>query len=1105
MNRRGWTTTTGFTRTARPWIYISHTSNKTHSQNRISEKDSRKGGLFLISKEYVNYHKHDVYSNIILADSVATLQDYADRAKELGHTTLSSCSHGNAGNWKEAQLIAEANDLRFRYVYEAYFVKDRHEKDNTNAHLLLAAKTEKGIGDLNEAISESYISGFYYRPRIDLDILMQLDPRDVFCTTACVGGVFRYGYEEAEELIVQMHRHFGDSFMLEVQMHNTDKQKEVSQFLLKMYRKYKIPLIMGVDSHFIYPEQEALRDLRLEANGIKYEGEEFWLMDFPSRDTCVKQFQEQGILSDAQIEEAIDNTLVFLDFEDVLCDRSRKFPNVYPDLTQEQRNEKYRQLVLNGYERLYPDATPEQREKDLAELEYEMSAIVDTNTSDYFLSLVGIVDKARELGGVLTPTGRGSAASFATNRMLGLTSVNRLRSPVTLYPDRFISKDRLSAGSLPDVDLNCGSQDPFAEAGQAILGEWGCVPMVAFGKLGLASAWKMYARAENVPFDEANEVSSALSSYEKALLYARNTDDDDGEDEGDGAPAIRMADYVPERYLEQIEASKQYHGIVNSIAPHPCAYLILDRDIRREIGVVRLKSKGGNPVYGAIIDGSTAEKCGYVKSDMLNVDVVSINDAAYRMIGIEQPSAAEIIEITKDDAETWRMYAEGYTMALNQCEKPKTTERIKRYKPKNIVEMAAFVAAIRPSFQSMLEQFLSRRHFQYNIPALDEVLQTPEMKSSFIIYQEQIFTILMTAGISGPDAYHVIKGISRKDTNIIHAFMDKFIEGFVPYVMSDGVTREDEARRIAREVWQIVEDSAQYGFAAAHAYCVALDSLYSAYLKAHYPYEFYAAAMRVYGEKGHKDKIAKMKMEMRQAFGITVDTPKFGQDNRDFFIDKASKTIADALPSVKYMSRLAAEALYDLKDNTYQHFVDLLLDILLKGNINSRQIKILIDMGYFRDFGPEGKLHVVYEEFTSGKNRITKQLVPRTIISRLEWLRDFEALAEGEPMTHAEKLKFELEYIGAPLSVYPDKKGEFMVLEVDTQYSPKIDLYNAASGTTGRMKIRKQQYNADPLLPGDTIKLVDWDRSPAYAYTNGVRTKKQGEFDLWIRYFRRVS
>ena len=329
---------------------------------------------------------------------MVTNEDYAKRAVELGHSVLSSCEHGNQGNYRECALLTEKYSLRWRYVSEAYFVKDRHEKDNTNCHIILAAKTAKGVGDLNFALSEANISGFYYRPRVDMELLLSLDPKDVFVTTACIAGVFKYGEEEAEKLILCFAQHFRDSFMLEVQYHDTEKQQEVNQFLLKLYRRHGIPLIMGTDSHFIYPEDAVLQQQRLEANHIRYEDESGWYMDYPSGAEAYRRFQKQGVLSDAQIREAIANTNVFLTFEDVIFDRSKKLPSIYPNLSQEERNQKYVNLIREEFERQTSGMSEDEKAVRMKGVQYEMDTITSTGMSDYFLLDHEIVRRASGKG-----------------------------------------------------------------------------------------------------------------------------------------------------------------------------------------------------------------------------------------------------------------------------------------------------------------------------------------------------------------------------------------------------------------------------------------------------------------------------------------------------------------------------------------------------------------------------------------------------------------------------------------------------------------------------------------------------------------------------------
>ncbi len=788
---------------------------------------------------YVCYHRHSCVSNIVLADSVVTNEDYAKRAVELGHSVLSSCEHGNQGNYRECALLAEKYGLRWRYVSEAYFVKDRREKDNTNCHIILAAKTAKGVGDLNFVLSEANISGFYYRPRVDMDLLLSLDPKDIFVTTACIAGVFKYGEEEAEKLILRFARHFRDSFMLEVQYHDTEKQREINRFLLKLYRRHGIPLIMGTDSHFIYPEDAALRQQRLEANHIRYEDESGWHMDYPSGAEAYRRFQKQGVLSDAQIREAIENTNVFLSFEDVVFDRSKKLPSIYPNLSQAERNQKYLDAVHAEWEKYSAGMTDEEKAPREAGIAYETKTICSTGVADYFLLNHQIVQCAQEKGGVITATGRGSAVSYFTNMLLGFSSVDRFSIPVEMFPDRFISADRILSGSLPDIDTNVANEEIFWEAQTEVLGEWHSAPMIAYGTLRRLSAWKMYCRANDVPYETANSIAEQLKRFENDLRYA----------EEDEREAIDVHDYVPHEYHALIDMSEKYLGVIDSISPHPCAHLLCQNDIRREIGIIRINGKGTKKrtVYAAFIDGATAEAFGYLKNDILHVDVVKVNRESFERAGLEQPSVGELLRLTTNDCETWRMYADGLTLGINQVEQSKTREKVMQYKPRNITELSSFVAAVRPAFKSMLPIFLERRHFDYGIPALDRLVQTREMTSSFIIFQEQIMKILQSAGFTAPDSYAAIKAISKKKAEKVLKLKEQFTEGFTRLTGDPAATEK---------VWTIINDATSYLFNASHAVCVALDSLYGAYLKAHYPLEFYTALLSNYAQKGDKDRIS---------------------------------------------------------------------------------------------------------------------------------------------------------------------------------------------------------------------------------------------------------
>lgn len=556
-----------------------------------------------------------------MPDAVCSNEDYCKRAVELGHSIISSCEHGIQGNYFECFELAQKYGLKWRYVAEAYFVEDRNPElaDKTNCHIILAAKTKKGIGDLNEALSEANISGYYYRPRVDMEILMKLDPKDVFVTTACIAGVWRYGAPHSEDekydfttpdrIVRQLYAHFGDSFMMEIQYHDVEIQKTINRHILSLYRELGIPLIVGLDSHFIYPEQEELRADRLEANHISYGNEAGFYMDYPSDETVFERFKKQGIFSDAQIREAMDNTDIFLTFEDVCLDKGRKLPTLYPELSQQERNEKYRQLVRDSWRKAREEVPKERWPEYLEAIRYEVDTITDTNMSDYFLLDYEVVKHYKELGGRITKTGRGSGPSFYTNTLLGFSSIDRLALPVTMYPDRFISKDRLLSGSTPDLDLNLGDPSIAEQATDDIMGKWHCAPMIAYGTLQRSSAWKMYCRVERIPASEANAVSEKLKRYELAVKYA---------DDEEEAEQLNPYDFVPEEYHDTLRKSEKYLGMIERILPHACAHLLTNADIRREVGIVRLTSKTGKKkvIFAALIDGATADRFGYLKNDL---------------------------------------------------------------------------------------------------------------------------------------------------------------------------------------------------------------------------------------------------------------------------------------------------------------------------------------------------------------------------------------------------------------------------------------------------------------------------------------------------------
>lgn len=501
--------------------------------------------------KYYNYHCHSFYGNPVSMDVTTSPEDYCKRAVELGHDAFFTTCHGTQGDIFVSTTLAHQYNLKMIVGAELYYVNDRYEKDRSNRHIIIVALNHDGIRDLNRIISESFTTGMYYKPRIDHKLLFSLNPHNVVITTACVAGLWNN-----EELIKEMKDYFGEHIFLEVQDHNENIQKEVNTTVLRLSQKYNIRIIHANDSHYIYPTEKkeydkvvinnkeyelkpADRDLFLNAKGIVYEEETNFILDYPEYDEIIKRYEIQGILNKNQIKEALDSTLIFegVDCSDYINDNI-KLPSVSDNPIEDLKQ------IINESWKQDKNRIPKERHKEYLEaIRYEVDIIEKTNMANYFLIDYYIAKIAKEkYGGVLTNTGRGSAPSFYVTRLLHLTNIDRLESPITLFPTRFMSIERiLGARSLPDIDLNTADAEPFIQASKDLLGENNCGWMISWKPLQEASGFRLYCKAIGMNIGDYNEIAKDLDKYKEDPIWSK-----------------------------VIEASKPFIGVVEGVSESPC-------------------------------------------------------------------------------------------------------------------------------------------------------------------------------------------------------------------------------------------------------------------------------------------------------------------------------------------------------------------------------------------------------------------------------------------------------------------------------------------------------------------------------------------------------
>ena len=1107
-----------------------------------------------------NYHKHTWYSNVLVADCATSYKDYVKRVKELGHKVISSVEHGFQSNYYDHyDLVQKNNDdvkkkfdagqiseeeyknslLKFVFGAEAYWVKDRKKeyptidketgtykkdkdgniitkKDRSNCHIILLAKNEEGRRDINEALSDANIDGYYGQPRVDLELLMRIKPENVMITTACIAY---WKYDDIEEITESLHNHFGDNFYLEIQYHDTQAQKMLNQKILNLSKKYGIDIIFGYDSHYINNSDSVERDNYVATRRKGYvkdeDDESGWYMDYPDDETVRNRLRIQGILSEEEIERCIKNTDALLDFEDLYFDKDIKLPSSDLSMSQEEKDEVLKKLVYSEWDSIKNTVSKERWDEYIEGINYELNAIIDTHMSDYFLIDYKIVQRGIEKGGIVTKTGRGSGVSYYVNSLLGFSNIDRFVSPVKLYPDRFMSKTRiLETRSLPDLDLNLGNPDVFAEAQDEVLTEiYGSgghsYPMISYKPLQKSSAFKLYAKSQGLEFDIANEVTSQIAQYEKALKHADSPEEKD---------AIDIYDFVDKKYHSYLDESKKYQGIINAKSQAPCGYLIYGGDIKREIGLIRCVSGNDDgeddqkSVITTVIDGMVAEDYKFVKNDLLKVDIWLTINKIFERIGIPTYTVPEMTEIVVKDKKTWEVYAGGYTLGINQCESDFGRQCCMRYKPQNMQELTALVAALRPGFKTQLQDFLDRKPYSTGVIELDNILE-----DSFhqIMYQENVMTYLGCLGIEQTETSAIIKKISKKK------FKDKELKELKEKLLSGWIKHTGKEDGFEK-TWEIVEAFSKYAFNASHAYSYAYDSVYGAYLKANYPYEFYSVMMQHLTEKGEKDKVTAYKQEMQQAFGIKNGDYKFGLDNRMFSIDKEYGYINPSLMSIKSFSQNLADTLYRLGLKHYDTFIDLLEDLREEGIAESR-ILDLINMNYFSDFGSISYLTEVVEYFgifyknkkylqQSKKETMFEQHIDFDIIRKhcgnetvkmftkmdsKAILLDIISGIENKKDSLKEIIQKRLDVLGYIDIVDKKYSGYCVALDLNVDYSPRLKLYALANGNTIPVKVSKKIFAENPIRRGDIVKVEYQYKKPKMKKMDG-KWVETDEMEWWI-------
>lgn len=1040
---------------------------------------------------YINYHKHTHYSNIRTLDTITKPEDYIKRAVELGHKEYVTTEHGFQGNVYEAQTLCEKYGIKPIYGVEAYYVDNMLDKTSReNYHIILIAMNRNGQKQINKIMSLANADGFYYKPRIDLSCLLSLNSKDVVVTTACVASRLFKGNDWENEFLKPVYEHFGDHFFLEIQSHTDIVQKDYNKKILEIHNNYNIPLIHANDSHYIFPEDAKYRDLFLRAKGIFYEDESGFVLDFPDSDEIFNRYEKQGVLSKEQVRSALENTLVFDEAEPIYIDKEFKIPNIKPEIIKEElHNSKFDvndsdNVLKEIIKRAWCKEKGNVKASKIPEYEkaiyYETNIIKDCGMSQYFVLDHIVVKRAVEkYNAVLTRSGRGSAVSFYINKLLGLTEVDRIKAPITLYPTRFMSAERIiESRSLPDIDLNWANVEPVIQASKDILGEDGIYYMVAYKPLQESSAFRLWCKAKGYNINEYDEIAKDLENH-----------------------------LEDKKWGSVIEDSKIFRGVIESIAPSPCSFLLLDKPISEEVGLVKV----GN-ITCCALDGYNCDVYKYLKNDYLTVKVYEIIDKVYKLIGRPIDDISTLVNNCDD--KVWEIYAKGLTTTINQADSNYDKQILKKYQPRNLAELSAYVAAIRPGFASLLNNFIERTPYTTGVKDLDDIL---EDSFHYLMYQESIMKYLVWLGIEEKGTYDIIKKIAKKKfkEEELKELKTQLLAGWVK-----NVGKEDGFN----ETWQVVEDAAHYSFNASHSLSVAIDSLYGAYLKANYPLEYFTVVLSMYSDD--MERTANLISELPH-FGIKLESIKFGKSSSDYTMDMENNTIYKGIASIKYCNTQIADELLELSKKKYNSFIELLVSIKHRTSLNSRQLSILTGLNFFKEFGENKYLMNVidiYDKFSTCKQIkkdkleelgltefLMKKYSDKETAALYKEIDNFGLMSElvkkieNKPMGIIEHVKFEKEYLEYVTYTNPTANEEYYIIVDFIQNKdvskPRFVARNIKTGEEIHSRIKQGKvFKEYPFGLYSVLRIKEFNKEFKRKPVNGIWTVTDETEDVLADY-----
>jgi len=1015
-----------------------------------------------LNAQFIHLHTHSHYS---LLDGLSKVPDMVKTAKKNGMNAIAITDHGNMYAAIEQYKECHKAGIKPIIGVEAYIAeRGRADKepgvDNRRYHLTLLAKNKQGYKNLMRLVSIANLEGYYYKPRMDKEILRQYS-EGIICLSGCMASqlsraILSDDWEKADDLIKEHQEIFGkENYFLEVHCHpHIENDKKLRDGIISLSKKWNIPIVAGQDSHYLCQEDHEAHFTLLQVNtgsdgkeGTKFEFSEddFSLID---EKTAFKYFSD--------CPEAVNNTKMVAD----LCEEydlelgTAYFPD-FPIEEGKTADDMLRELAYKGFEMRGLEKTKEYIDR----LEYELKIIKQKGYPAYFLVVSDLLRFSKE-NGIYTNI-RGSVAGSLTTYLTGITKVDPLVYKLPF--ERFLNPER---PSLPDIDMDYADnrRDEVIAYATRKYGADKVAQIGTFGSMMAKGAVKDVARALGYPYSVGDRISSMIPLGTQGSAMTIDN-------------AIKIVPELKSAYKTEpdtkriIDLAKKMEGCVRHISVHAAGVVMAPRPLW-EFTPVQYDPKGGHIITQ--YDMYSIEDAGLPKFDFLGIRNLAILAEAVRLVKKIHKIDIDVDKLPLNDKKTFEMLARGETMGLFQLNGSGMTRYLKELQPSSIHDINAMVALYRPGPMEMIPEYIKRKKnpnlITYIDPRLKDILK---MSYGIITYQDDVlFTAIGLAGYSWLEADKLRKAMGKKIPEVMQAEKEKLLAGFI----KNGLTEKK-----ANELWSLIEPFAAYGFGKAHAASYGLVAYQTAYLKANYPVEYMTAIMT--SESGDIEKVAEIINEC-QKMKIEVLPPNINESFGGFTVINGSdkptgRSIRFGFYNIKNLGTDISNSIIEerKKNGKFKSLEDFFERINHK-NLNKKSVEALAKCGAMDELAERNMIIGNLETLLSFNKESRGSGSQDSLFGAIGGIKTNLSLSPQPEVTMREKLIWEKELLGLyvsghPLDAYKDKIGKFGVLIKDAKTTTKVGTPITIAAIIDTVKIVTTKTNKRMAF----IKLSDFSDS----------------------------